>query len=394
MSTFIAKTSNLRTIIIVKKITIFLTLAAVLIGGSGYAIYQANPTVKKKQFVAKYNAKSLAEKCRGDLLDGEAKSTGARGCYLEYFTNVFDLEGPKIAVDTLIKYAEDSSGLSGECHSVGHLLGQYAFKTAGDNAYNADLTACAFSYGHGILQAASKVTPKEELKQKFFGLCEFTIDKSGCLHGFGHTLRDLDFDVSESLSYCNQEGKLAGTNEYDTIENREQTCMEGWAMEDFTLRNLFWITVTQPNIVAKLCDGIEGAGWVGCTGSAFRNYVVAPDPIHDEDYLAKRDERLVWFKNYCMTQENANLIRRCMNYVGLTFAEVYTLEMDNKITAPKAEQFCSGKDLDMCFSSLINSRWNRMGNSQEKVYPLCDAMILEKNKAICRDIVSKQKIGI
>ena len=128
-----------------KKITIFLTLAAVLIGGSGYAIYQANPTVKKKHFVAKYNAKSLAEKCRGDMLDGEAKSTGARGCYLEYFTDVFDLSGPKIAVKTLMQFADDSSGLAGECHSVGHLLGQYAFHKVGDKAYNADLTACAVS---------------------------------------------------------------------------------------------------------------------------------------------------------------------------------------------------------------------------------------------------------
>ena len=377
-----------------KKITIFLTLAAVLIGGSGYAIYQANPTVKKKHFVAKYNAKSLAEKCRGDMLDGEAKSTGARGCYLEYFTDVFDLSGPKIAVKTLMQFADDSSGLAGECHSVGHLLGQYAFHKVGDKAYNADLTACAFSYGHGILQAASEVTPREELTKKFFGLCEFTIDKSGCLHGFGHTLRGLKFDVIDSLKYCNAEGQLAGVNKHATIGDREQTCMEGWAMEDFALRNLFWITVTQPEIVAKLCDGIEGPGWVGCTGSAFRNYVVAPDPIHDDKYLAKRDERLVWFKNYCTRQNSADSVRRCMNYVGLTTAEVYTLEMDNKIAAPKAEYFCSGKDIDMCFSSLINSRWNRMGNSQERVYPLCDAMLVEKNQLLCRDIVSKQKLGI
>lgn len=353
-------------------------------------VYQNNPTVKKKNYIKKYNATTLAEKCRGDLLDGEAKSTQSRGCYVTYFEYMMDLKGPKVAVETLMRFAEESRGLNGECHSVGHLLGKYSWKTQKAKSYEGDLTACAFSYGHGILQAASKEVPREELKNKIAGICKFTKDLPGCLHGMGHALRDLSFTNIDSVALCTKEVDNLPEQNKIFYGNKIQTCMEGWAMEDFSLRNGFWVTVSDPKYVISFCDGIEGPGWAGCVGSSFRNYVVAPDPLHDERALERRDERLVWFKKYCLTRKDKDLVNRCMNYVGLTAAEVYTLDMDVKITAPKLEYFCETENKISCYSAFINSRWNRMGNDQEPVKPLCNEIKTVANRELCSRILSEQ----
>lgn len=374
-----------------KKVILIVTLILTLVASSSL-IYLNNPTVKKKALINKYNPTTLAEKCRGDFLDGEAKSTQSRHCYFEYFEAMMDIKGPKETVETLKKFAEESKGLNGECHSVGHLIGKYAWKSYGTKSFDGDITACAFSYGHGILQQASSEAPKELLKEKFIGICKNTEDKPGCLHGFGHTVRDLDFGLVESVEYCNLEAASVANWGNSTQEDKVQTCMEGYVMEDFVLRNLYWITVSDINEVVKFCDGISGAPWGGCVGSAIRNYVVAPDGITDSKYLEKRDERLVLFKNFCESQKSQDLIHRCMNYVGLTAAEVYTLDMIESITAPKAEEFCSGSETNICFSAFINSRWNRLGNNQDRVKPLCEAMRNEKNKKLCRYIVSQQGV--
>jgi len=138
------------------------------------------------------------------------------------------------------------------------------------------------------------------------------------------------------------------------------------------------------------CKGLTGATWAGCAGSAMRNFIVAPDPIHDKNAIQKRIARLTWFKNYCDKLTDSDIQRRCMNYVGLTTAEVYTLDMPNSYTAPNAEKMCDGINVIQCYSALINSRWNRLGNSQAHVLPFCAAMINADDKKLCNKILSLQ----
>ena len=329
---------------------------------AGYTIYEQNPSVKLNNYIHAYNAKTLVSKCKGVLISGEDNATSARGCYVKYFEAVFDKYGPAYSVNELVSWAAQTNGLDGECHNVGHLLGQYAWNKVGRKAFLGDMTACAFSYGHGILQSATKVIPKTEITTRFRGLCSKTTDVPGCLHGYGHALQDLKYSDVDSAQQCYIEAGLANKtmDTSATKDDRAQTCMEGWSMEDFALRNLFWITIDDPQVAMNTCKGLTGATWAGCAGSAMRNFIVAPDPIHDKNAIQKRIARLTWFKNYCDKLTDSDIQRRCMNYVGLTTAEVYTLDMPNSYTAPNAEKMCDGINVIQCYSALINSRWNRL----------------------------------
>jgi hypothetical protein len=371
-----------------KKIS-FLGILILLTGGIVYTVNSQNPTKKLENIIKKDDAKSLAKRCAGSGINGEAASTGSRECYLEYFKAVLELKGPKIAVDTLATFAAKSSGLNGECHGVGHLLGQYAWTSLGVDAFGGDLTTCAFSYGHGMLQAATKVLEREELTKRFMDLCVDVTDSPGCLHGFGHATRGIGYDVTESAALCELEAEIAPDWGSVKPDDKVMICMEGWSMEDFTLRNLFWITVQDPAEVIKMCAPLSGAAWAGCSGSAMRNFIVAPDPLHESDAQEKRISRMQYYYDACQKVED-DLMRRCMNYMGMIVAEVYSLELPNEIAAPMAEKYCSNKYILACMGAVVNSRWNRMGNEAKKVYPYCTAMKITKNRELCFKLADSQ----
>lgn len=368
------------------------SIASILILLAGFVFVTINsqsPTRKLEKIINSDTPQSLEARCLGASKNGEAASTKSRECYLEYFKAVLDLKGPKIAVDTLLSFAGKTNGLDGECHGVGHLLGQYAWSSLGVKAFGGDLTACAFSYGHGMLQAATKVLEKDELTKRFMDLCVNVEDSPGCLHGFGHATRGIGYNVTESAELCKQEAKIAPTWGSATADDKLMICMEGWSMEDFGLRNVYWITVQDPALVLKNCDPLTGAAWAGCSGSAMRNYIVAPDPLHESDAQEKRIKRMQFYFEECKKSPD-DLLKRCMNYMGMIVAEVYSLELPNSEAAPMAEKYCSSKYIFACMGAVVNSRWNRLGNKAAEVYPFCEAMLDPKNQKMCRELADSQ----
>ena len=371
-----------------KKVSL-IAVFILLLGFISIVVINQSPTKKLQKIISSYDAKSLEAKCLGASKNGEAASTKSRECYLTYFKAVLDLKGPKIAVDTMSSFASQTNGLDGECHGVGHLLGQYAWTKLGVKAFGGDLTACAFSYGHGMLQSATKVLQKEELTKRFLYLCKGVSDSPGCLHGFGHATRGIGYNVTQAAELCKKEGVIAPNWGNATADDKLMICMEGWSMEDFSLRNLYWITVQDPELVMKNCDPLTGAAYAGCSGSAMRNYIVAPDPLHEADAQQKRIERMNWYYAECL--KNVGIMqRRCMNYMGMIVAEVYSLDLPDSQTAPMVEKYCSSEYKFACMGAVVNSRWNRLGNKKEKVYPFCNAMIDPKNKNMCLGLANSQ----
>ena len=331
---------------------------------------------------------SLTKKCGGSALPGgEEAATNSRYCYLKYFEVVMRVNGPKAVTKQLSEWALLTNGLEGECHNVGHLLGSLAYELYSLDSLKGDATVCAFSYGHGILQEASKALSKEEVLKHFSNLCVGTKDPNGCLHGYGHATADAGFDPVMSNDICVRQIELISKDpEMKITPLRAHTlavvCMEGWAMEQFFIDNKFWITVTDPFKALEICRDTTGAGGNGCRGSALRNWVIAPD-YHQKDFTEERERRLEWFRDYCIKQEKT-FQSDCMGHLGLTTAEVWTLEMPNAVTAPYINKICVGQYQDRCIIALANSRWNRYGDSIEKVRPLC-ALLREDIGKVCRE---------
>lgn len=356
------------------------------------SIYYISPLSDKKPTNLKIDTsvtpQSLAKKCGGSALPGgEERAVNARYCYLKYFEVVLRVKGPEFTTKELAAWALKTGGLQGECHNVGHLLGRLSYKLYKFDSLKGNATVCAFSYGHGILQEASETLSRADVLKHFSNLCVGTTDANGCLHGYGHATADAGFDPVMSNEICDKQIELMKNDKAMNISNaRAHTlavvCMEGWAMEQFFIDNKFWITVTDPNKALAVCGTAAGAGGNGCRGSALRNWVIAPD-YHQKDFTKEREKRLEWFRDYCLKQEPIYQ-SDCMGHVGLTTAEVWTLEMPNVVTVPYINKICIGKFQDRCIIALANSRWNRYGDSIEKVLPLC-AMLRKDIGEVCRE---------
>ena len=342
-----------------------------VITSASYSIISAKKSLPKE--LSQVTAESLAKKCGGAAVNGEENSATSRYCYLDYFKKVILIKGPQATIEQLKQWAKVSTGLNGECHNVGHYLGQFAWMKFGMNAFKGDLTVCAFSYGHGILQSATKELSRKTIIDKFSNICVGTSDIPGCLHGIGHTLMDVKFNAEDASQFCMKEAAAVSTT-YDQLEvdTRSRTCMEGWAMEDFALSNNFWVTVNTLQGAIEKCKGLNNVPTSsGCIGSEARNYIVAPDQLNTpKDWFEIRVDRLEKFGLYCRSLDTKQKITGCMNYVGLTGAEVYTLDMQNIKVAPKIEALCKGYAL-YCMDPFLNSRFNRYGNSDKLVRPIC-----------------------
>ena len=364
----------------------------VLLSLAASMIYFLTPlsdkTVPKLQIDASVTASSLSDKCGGSsLAGGEEAATKSRYCYLNYFLTVLKVKGPLATTKQLETWAAQTGGLNGECHNVGHLLGQEAYKLYKLKALEGDATVCAFSFGHGILVLASKTLTKEEVVKNFSNLCIDTKDLNGCVHGYGHATADVGFDPIQSERICDKQIAIASANPKNKISEMQRhtlavVCMEGWIMEQFFIDNKFWITNASPEKALEVCGEVTGAGGNGCRGGALRNWVIAPD-YHQKDFLEVREERLNWMRDYCLKQADTYQID-CMGHLGLTAAEVWTLELPNAVAAPHFNETCVGKYKSRCIIALANSRWNRYGNSVEKVLPLC-ALLNKEIGVICRD---------
>lgn len=362
--------------------------------GTAYVVVQGPAKSTTKQDVLDTTPQQLTARCGGELVNGAGRSEEAKLCYVNYFTKLLDVKGPKLAVDQLKSWALATNGLAGECHDVGHLLGKYAWKKLKMVSLEGDTTTCAFSYGHGILQQASGELTREEVIEKFSDLCTDSGDFQGCFHGLGHSLTDIKFNAVEADQTCgNQVDAIPSTRVDDRVYlwNLHFTCLEGWVMEQAFTDSKNWLTLPGPEgrggeTAMKVCGDLTGAGGAGCRGSALRNWATAPG-IEVEGFTQLRDTRLVWFHKYCQTL-SGDEERGCMQHLGLTTAEIWTLDMDNKIVAPHVEAMCTGEFYMNCLQSMLNSRWNRMGNSAAAVLPMCD-LFKPENATVCRTALSQ-----
>ena len=316
---------------------------------------------------------ALVKACGGEALNAALDSEKSRFCYLEFFEKLLDDEGPKVAVAQLADWASKTGGLAGECHDVGHLLGKYAWKSLKERSLEGDTTVCAFSYGHGILQQASAELPQQEILRRFSNLCENTTDFPGCLHGYGHAMADIKFSPADSDALCARQVAQIDATKHSPRQlwNYHFTCMEGWVMEQTFIDFTFWEQLSAPEQAVTVCGDLQGPGGTGCRGSALRNYTMAPS-IETPNFTEIRNTRLEEFQKICLTKVGDDQ-RGCMQHLGLTAAEVWTLDMPEKVTAPHFMKMCVGEFWVNCLESTLNSRWNRYGNSIERVLPLCAA---------------------
>lgn len=332
-------------------------------------------------------AEKLTALCGGESVTGVKKSLGSRFCYEEYFEALLDERGPAAAISQLAQWASATGGLAGECHSVGHLLGKYAWAELKMDALKGDTTVCAFSYGHGVLEAASADLPEDEIMRKFANICELGPGMAGCLHGYGHALANIDYSVETVNEICRSQADRDIMDDADRRWNLHFTCMEGWAMEDLFLDPQLWQSLKNTQEAAAICHSIDDAGGIGCRGSALRNYTLVPG-VQLPNYNELRAARLDEFRAFCLELTGYEALG-CMRHLGMTTSEVWTLEIPEATVAQRVEQICTGEYWSECLGSVVESRWSRFGGSAERVQPLCNALSPRYREA-CEEVLAKK----
>ena len=366
------------------KVIIFLLVASV-VGGSLYSVY-ANKDSKQK---LDFTAQTLSEKCRGSSLDPDSVSPYARYCYVQFFYPLLKKFGPKYTIDLVVAWAKQTDGLRGECHNVTHILGRYAWQLYKLKSLEGDTSACAFAYGHGVMQEASKEKGNAFVMKNFKNLCYKTTDINGCLHGMGHALYDINFNAPDSAKICESIANSSSEKIKKGGQNYLTLCMEGWSMEAFLFDSKVDAKLKNADHIMDPClKVVDEYARAGCAGGELRNYVVAADYINfDKKFFNERVKRLGEMVKIC--KDSKIIIKsQCGNYLGLTAAEVYTLEMDGKMVMPNIEKICNIYG-DYCFIPFYDSRYNRLGLNKNRVKELCKDLTLKNNIAQCYKIVEK-----
>jgi hypothetical protein len=323
------------------------------------------------------SATQLTKLCGGSLLASSNSYTIESKyvpCYLDYFQKYAKEKGLDQSVERFKEYSLNTKGLMGECHSVGHALGAWAYKEYGDKAFNNKYADCAFAYGHGLLQqAALKLTPTQ-IVDKLSIICEQDKNISDCVHGFGHSLGQSTLDVIKVDQVCKAlNDKLSKYATRLGSSALHALCTEGWIMEKYTEDPMIWSKDKTIEEALQWCAGISGYGEAGCNGIAIRNYINASK---DKGYNTTPEtiSRLNEFVTYCSkVAKEFHVI--CVQHLGMTIGEVYDLKTEDSIVAENYVKDCAGTDSYECQASFLNSRLSKLGNDTTRIEGFCKFLV-------------------
>ena len=303
-------------------------------------------------------------------------------CLEHFFTERADIKGFSKVQDELQAISQNSNGLEGECHTVGHYLGYWAFGKYGEQIIPLIKDTCGFATGHGAMESAGKILSHDKFISIIGNFCLKSINKTDCVHGLGHGLRLSNFNIQEMNLACTTISNSMGSSD-DGITNYGTLCGEGWAMSDLNQNTTFWGKRPTPAQALNLCNKATGYPQLGCNTIAFSDYVLS-DTLFQKN-LTSSIAKLPSYNQYCLTLKN-NLpgsVAYCQSKIGYTLGSLLIGNYDTPLGIKVVKIGC-GTDLNSpCLSTFLNSSQGLLINDQNFVNKFCKNFLPENlNKCV------------
>lgn len=141
------------------------------------------------------------------------KSEAAHQCFESMMNRAVDLRQMDTLQEILSVKVQEIPYFFSLCHTVGHKVGQYAYRTIGDAAQllrDNKSTACEYGYGHGIIDGLADDNPTVEEFSAAANVCadylEGTLQPQSvggyCADGTGHAAWWSTFDLDKAMDLC------------------------------------------------------------------------------------------------------------------------------------------------------------------------------------------------
>ena len=306
-------------------------------------------------------------------------------CLTQYFQELASKTSFKESNALLEKYAKESNGFDGLCHSVGHDFGAWSYEKYGSAVLKQVTDICGFSVGHGMLQEAGKLLPKAQFLKDFSDFCKYSQELSGCVHGYGHGLWQSKYTTIEIGVVCT--GVAASLQKLfpNNTDPLTSLCTEGWMMEDLINNPDFWGEDQTIEAAIALCKGLSGEAYYGCSDIAVSNWAISPKLYQKNPLLAQG--RLTIFRDYCISLDGI-AEKYCFGHLGYTISTVIAGATAGDKVAPLLIEFCSGDKSTYCIGSYINSIFGLLDGNVSFLTDLCKKLPVAW-KETCKNESSK-----
>jgi hypothetical protein len=194
-----------------------------------------------------------------------------------------------------------------DTHSVGHILGEEAYKKYAEQAFG--LCDTIFNYGcyHGVVDMAIRVHgPDESLIKKLYESCERTMVDSGpCIHPLGHAATIIaQYNILRAFDICDEvypDSKVAFS------------CWQGAMMEYINRASLAAPNEPygDPNDLYYPCSTFHQKYMAACVSSHVSYVSLA---------LAKDYKKIL---DYCHSYQDFEVQSRCIDAVGTLMGQEY-----------------------------------------------------------------------
>ena len=272
---------------------------------------------------------------------------------------------------TLSKLAAESNGFDGLCHSIGHAFGAWSIEQYGKAVITQVTDVCGFSVGHGMLQEAGKKFTRAEFSKSFADFCKYSTNVSDCVHGYGHALWQAKYKTLEIGEVCTKVSTTMLKLYPETNVSLLSLCTEGWMMEDLINDPQFWGEEQSIASSVRLCDGLSGYAYYGCSDIAVSNWAISPKLYHNNSSAAKK--RLYQFRDYCLTlKEIPQGI--CFGHLGYTAVSVLNGPVLGDKVAPILTELCSGGPSQYCVGAYVNGVLGLLDNNKLFLTKLCQKL--------------------
>ena len=313
----------------------------------------------------------------------ETQNAEFSGCLIEFFQKQAKSTDLKTAVALMGTWANQSSGLEGRCHEVSHAIGQWAYRTYANGALKADLNACGYGFGHGMLEAAGKVLSSDEIANQFSSVC----DEAGaageellgsCVHGFGHAIAAAELSTVEASKVC---VALAAKLKNDMMEFG---CMEGWAMGLANEQVNEFIALKDGARSYDRCTGITGDSLSACVLAFYSSWTTTP--FNSAQDIPTSEVRVGQFHDLCGTYAGREA-ELCFGRLGQAASQVMFFTLTPEQAAPKVLKACDGAYADSCLQQVVLSKWGRVGRDKVLLEPIC-SFFPEPRRARCEQVMA------
>lgn len=335
------------------------TASYILISNDRETVPVAKEVTEKQPVL---ESKAVIDSCVG------VKDVFPTTCLTQYFQDLASKTSFEESNALLEKYAKESNGFDGLCHSIGHEFGAWSYEKYGSEVLAQVTDICGFSVGHGMLQEAGKLLPKDQFLKDFSDFCKYSIELSGCVHGYGHGLWQSKYSTIEIGVVCTG---VAASLQKLYPENSDpliSLCTEGWMMEDLINNPDFWGKDQTFDAALALCKGLSGEAFYGCSDIAISNWTISPKLYQKNPILAQN--RLIIFRDYCTSLEGI-AGNYCFGHLGYTISTVIAGASAGDKVAPLLIKFCSGDKSTYCIGSYINSIFGLLDGNVSFLNDLC-----------------------